>query len=309
MKKLVYFFILLFMFFSYGCDTNVMEPVADDSSYEAALEEARMALDKGRYDKAINRLVTHYDFIEPDPEAARILSSAYMGKAGVDLTYVIELSGAEDQDSYDVIANALTPGTTSDMFPQQETDASALSVYAAAAPGARFIDQTRVADMLDAIGEAKQFLLDLSFYYRENNLSPENDDIVKLGMASAFSFIMKVSETVTAITGTNAPINKPAYSGVFPPRERESLLNSLETYLSDHPDVTEGLAEDLINVHAAIGVMVDEIGRDEDITEDFNQFLRDILGLADYVMITEETIRVYLTSTQIMQFVRDELIN
>lgn len=309
MKKPVYFFILLFLFFSYGCDTNVTEPVADDSSYEADLEEARMALDNGRYDKAINRLINHYDFIEPDPEAARILSSAYMGKAGVDLTYIIELSGTEDQDGYDVIANALTPGTTSDMFPQQGGGAASFSAYAAAGPGARFIDQTRVADMLDAIGEAKQFLLDLSFYYRENNLSPENDDIVKLGMASAFSFIMKVAEAVTEITGTNAPINKPAYSGVFPPEERLSLLNSLEAYLSDHPEITEALAEDLINVHNAIGVMVAEIGMDEDITEDFDQFLRDILGLADYVMITEETIRVYLTSTQIMQFVRDELLN
>lgn len=309
MKKAVYFFILLFMFFSYGCDTNVMEPVADDSSYEAALEESRMALDKGRYDKAINRLINHYDFLEPDPEAARILSSAYMGKGGVDLTYIIELSGTEDQDSYDVIANALTPGTTSDMFPRQGGEAASLSAYAAAAPGARFIDQTRVADMLDAMREAKQFLLDLSFYYRENNLSPENDDIVKLGMASAFSFIMKVAEAVTEITGTNAPINKLAYTGVFPPVERDSLLNSLESYLSDNPEITEALVEDLINVHNAIGVMVDEIGMDEDITEDFDQFLRDILGLADYVMITEETIRVYLTSTQIMQFVRDELVN
>jgi len=309
MKKLIYFFIPIFFLVFYGCDSNVMEPVADDSSYEADLEAARIALDDGRYDKSINKLIGHYDFVEPDPEAARILSSAYMGKGGVDLTYIIELSGAEGQDSYDVIANALTLGTTSDMFPQQGSDAAALNAYAAASPGARFIDQTRVAGMLDAIREAKQFLLDLSFYYRENNLSPENDDVVKMGMASAFDFIMKVSKAVMTITGTNAPINKTAYAGVFPPGERDSLLLSLQTYLSDNPEMTQALAEDLINVNTAIGVMIDAIGMDEDITEDLDQFLRDILGLADYVMITEETIRVYLTSTQIIQFIRGELIN
>lgn len=309
MKKLICLIIPLLFIFLFGCDTNVLEPIADDSSYEADLEEAKMALDDGNYDKSINLMLNHYDSSHPDPEATRVLSSAYMGKAGVDLTYIIEFSDAEDKDGYDVISDALALETTSDMIPQVLTAAGLMEYDASESDKSRYIDQGSIEDMLYAMNEAKTILQNLINYFNENNQIPEDDDIVKIGMASALDFIMKVSKAVMTVTGTNAPINKSAYNQVFPPDERNFLLNNFETYLSHNQEIIGDLIDDLINVRKAITVMIDVIGADEDITEDFDEFMREILGLDNFTPITDETIREYLTASQIMEFIRDELIN
>ncbi len=67
-----------------------------------------MALDDGNYQEAIDILEPGYDRSNPDPAAARVLASAYMGKAGIDLTYIIEnASDDHDDESFDAIASAL----------------------------------------------------------------------------------------------------------------------------------------------------------------------------------------------------------
>lgn len=308
MKKLIYMILPLLFIFSYGCDSNVMEPVADDSSQAADIEAAKMALDDGNYDKSIRLAQNHYDPANPDPEAGRILSSAYMGKAGVDLTYIIEFSGAENQESYDVIANALAHKTTSNMTPQMISGAAALEFEEIQIDEPRFIDQASIADLLNAMNEAKTILQDLADSFSKNNLSPEDDDIVKLGMASALDFILKVSEAVTKITGTNAPINKEAYNLVFS-ADVNSLLIDLQSYLALHPGITGILIDDLINVKNAIVVMIDLIGADEDITQDFDQFIREILGLDNFTPVTDTVIREHLTASRIVEFIGTELID
>lgn len=308
MKKLIYMILPLLFIFSYGCDSNVMEPVADDSSQAADMEEAKMALDDGNYDKSIRLAQNHYDPANPDPEAGRILSSAYMGKAGVDLTYIIEFSGAENQESYDVIANALAHKTTSNMTPQMISAAAALEFEEIQIDEPRFIDQASIADLLNAMNEAKTILQDLADSFSKNNLSPEDDDIVKLGMASALDFILKVSEAVTKITGTNAPINKEAYNLVFS-ADVNSLLIDLQSYLALHPGITDSLIDDLINVKNAIVVMIDLIGADEDITQDFDQFIREILRLDNFTPVTDTVIREHLTASRIVEFIGTELID
>ena len=309
MKKLTYLILPLLLIFSYGCDSNVMEPVADDSSYAADMEAAKMALDDGNYDKSIRLAGNHYNPDSPDPEAGHILSSAYMGKAGVDLTYIIEYSDNENQEGYDVIATALAHKTTSNMTPQIISAAAGFELEKIQIDEPRFIDQNSIADMLNAMDEAKTILQDLADYFSENNLSPENDDIVKLGMASALDFIMKVSEAVSEITGTNAPINKEAYDLVFSATDANSLLNDLQSYLTLNPGITGVLTDDLINVKNAIFIMIDLIGADEDITQDFDQFIREILGLDNFTPVTDNVIREHLTAARIVEFVGTELVD
>lgn len=311
MKKLICLVIPFVFLFFYGCESNVMDPVADDSSTAADLEEAKIALDDGNYDKSIRLMENHYDADNPDPEVARVLSSAYMGKAGVDLTYIIEFSGAENQQSYDVIANALAHETTADMNKSSEalTAAAVMGNEESQINGPRYIDQEIIAGLLTAMSAAKATLQDLMDYFTENDLLPEDDDTVKLGMASALDFIMKVSEAVVEITGTNAPINSAAYAQVFSTADPDILLDNLESYLSLHPEITGILIDDLINVKNAIVVMIDIIGADEDITDDFDQFIRNILGLDNFTPVTDTIIREHLTAQRIVEFVRTELID
>jgi len=310
MKKFICLVIPFVFLFFYGCESNVMDPVADDSSTAADLEEAKMALDDGNYDKSIRLMENHYNADNPDPEVARVLSSAYMGKAGVDLTYIIEFSGAENEQSYDVIANALAHETTADMNKTSGALTAAVPEYEELQiSGPRYIDQESIAGLLTAMNAAKTVLQDLMDYFTENDLLPDDDDTVKLGMASALDFIMTVSEAVVEITGTNAPINSAAYAQVFSTADPNLLLDNLESYVSLHPEITGILIDDLINVKNAIVVMIDIIGADEDITDDFDQFIRNILGLDNFTPVTDSIIREHLTAPRIVEFVRTELID
>ncbi|MCU0577847.1 MAG: hypothetical protein MUD15_13655, partial [Desulfobacterota bacterium] len=91
-----------------GCESNTLGTLSDDSGRQADIQEARMALDDANYDKAINLLVDYYDPSSPDPEVADVLSSAYMGKAGLDLTYIYQSIGAEGYRPGEVFASALS---------------------------------------------------------------------------------------------------------------------------------------------------------------------------------------------------------
>lgn len=92
------FLSLLFSSMSVGCG-NIFEDMADDSTEEARLEEAQMALDKGDYTTAVNMLLSLCGLSANDPTAGNatcdnatvsLLASAYMGRAGIDLIKIID---------------------------------------------------------------------------------------------------------------------------------------------------------------------------------------------------------------------------
>lgn len=92
------FLSLLFSFISLGCE-NIFEDMADDSTEEARLEEARMALDKGDYTTAVNIFLDLCGLSAADPTSGTptcdnatisLLASAYMGRAGLDLIKIID---------------------------------------------------------------------------------------------------------------------------------------------------------------------------------------------------------------------------
>ena len=108
MKKTCSFLVRILFLSLAGCDGNVFDSVSNDSSDAADIEAAQMALNDGNYQEAIDILEPGYDRANPDPEAARILASAHMGKAGIDLTNILENAPDENEDSFDVIASALS---------------------------------------------------------------------------------------------------------------------------------------------------------------------------------------------------------
>lgn len=83
-----------------GCgDSNIFDSMADDSTSEAKLEEAQIALDKGDYSTAVDILLGLCGLSAEDPasgaqtcdnDTISLLASAYIGRAGLDLIELIE---------------------------------------------------------------------------------------------------------------------------------------------------------------------------------------------------------------------------
>lgn len=278
MKKLYRAYILIAFLVLCGCDTNMLDSLGDDSSDPADIEEARIALDDGDYDRVISLLADDYDASSPDPEAALLMASAYMGKAGVDLTYVIENVDTDAESSFDIIASALNLEITSDLYP--DSALAAPSAEAGFNEEARFITLETIQDLLVSLEEAQAILENLIASQTEQGVDPDEDQSVQLGMASALHFILQIGLCVGEVTGTNIPINSLAYKEVFPEGVNvDSLLSDLALYLDTHEAILTSLRSDLIDVYSAVLTLIETIGADEDITEEFDAFMRELLVL------------------------------
>ena len=73
-----------------GCgDGNMLETMADKNSDAAKKEDARMAIDKGDWQAAIDGLKSEWES-SGDPEIGADLAAAYMGLAGFDALSLVE---------------------------------------------------------------------------------------------------------------------------------------------------------------------------------------------------------------------------
>jgi hypothetical protein len=277
MKKLRYVLIFIILLAFCGCDSNLLDSLADDSSEAATIEAAQIALNDGNYDEVISLIGDDYDPSAPDSQVARILASAYMGKAGIDLTYLIENADSTDGDSFDAIAAALSIEATSQA---QASSFVQASPEALASTDPTYITFTSIEDLLANLETAQDILETLVDYYTDGNLTPQNDDVVQLGMASALHFIMKIGHCAGEVVVSNVPINKYAYRELFPlDDDWVSLLDDLAAYVDSDQEIITSLIADLRNVSSAVSVLIATIGGDEDITDEFNDFLRELLGL------------------------------
>lgn len=247
-----------------GCESNVFESIADDSSDAATFEDARMALDDGNYQEAIDLLEGSYDSNNPDPAVAGILASAYMGKAGVDLTYLIENSDDDDKESFDVIASALSLQTTA------EGDA-------------RYLDTASVNNLLTNLEKANGFLDDVAGA-ATLPLKDRQDAQVQRGIGSAIHFIMSIGKTAQDATGATQgiPINKDAYQAIYADGSGQDPAT-----LDGAVDLT-ALNADINDVQDAVTVLAD----DNDIEDKLDEFIQEIAGadgeisgseLSDYI--------------------------
>lgn len=263
----------------WGCESNTLSSLADDSGKQSDIEEARIALDDGNYDKVVRLLQDDYNPASPDPEVAGILASAYMGKAGLDLTYALENIGENDGGHFDTIASALSLTITDQGFPAS----SQLPVSRALAgeSAAWFIAASSIADLLESLENAQSVLTVLIEFAEDQGLRPEDDAVVQLGMASALHFIMQTGSIVSQVMASNVPVNRIAYQEVFPEdTDWTALLEDTASYIDEHPDDLTSLKMDLVNLYDAVLTLIENIGQDEDITEEFDGFVRDLLGVS-----------------------------
>lgn len=90
MALLKLIFVGLVSFSIAGCgDGNVLEGMADKSSDEAKQEDARIAIDNGEWQVAIDALQAKWE-ASGDPEVGADLAAAYMGLAGFDALSLLE---------------------------------------------------------------------------------------------------------------------------------------------------------------------------------------------------------------------------
>jgi hypothetical protein len=264
-----------------GCESNMLSPLADDSSKEANLEEAKMALDDGKYDSAISALSSYKG--SSDPEVAGILSSAYMGKAGLDLTYMLEHIDANNTANFDVIASAFSLKTT------DQLNASSSVLYKAGSDATpRYITTGSVVMLLTNLSLAQNYLT-TSLAANSGDKNVTDDLTVQLGIASALHFIIDIGYTIAEVKDCNIPINQAAYKAVFPQKpDLITLGNQVNTYLNTNVTTLQafngdiaGLRTDLWNVYLTVEVFMNNLGSDEDITSNFSQFITDLLGLPE----------------------------
>lgn len=282
---------LVALFMTSGCDSNMLSPIADDDSREASIAEARMSLDKTDYDGAIAEVKGLYSPTRPDPDVCAVLASAHMGKAGLDLTYLIENIGEKDSGShFDVIA-------------------SALSLRVEQVGGARFVSTADIRDRV--LPELEQAMDILTALVSHNT---DYDYTVQRGMAAALHFVAAIGSLAEKATGAPpgleglAPVNEEAFRMFFSDDATvDSRLERLRNTLENDTATLETLRDDLAFVNDAVMDLVANIGPGEDITEEVNGFLRDILGLQGSGAINEQELRSAFTPQRLSDFIQDML--
>jgi hypothetical protein len=116
-------------------------------------------------------------------------------------------------------------------------------------------------------------------------------------MASAVHFILEVGLTAADTADiTNIPINKAAYQATFPSdSDWTALLGTMADTVDADTTLIASLVTDIANVQNAVVVLGENMGAGEDLTEEFNEFLTELLGSSDPDDLTGTLISAYLS--------------
>ncbi len=302
MKKILLASILVLMLF--GCSNDsLFEGLSDESSLEATLEEAAIALDDEDYDEVIHSLASIYTTTALNPEVARLLASGYMGKAGIDLTNFITYSAYEDADPFDAVEATLSLFTAPIVKNEDDKDERICNAMDRTVliitNDAVFIDRNCIGELLDYLDNVKNI-----FYSLQEAEMESLEDIFQLGITSATHFVFIVGDaTANAFGSTSVPINKEAYR-VY--KDNASSWENVDASVFGEEDVNEdGLTpyqEDLINVNNAIQAIEQAIPQSNALKDELDGFLREILMMPTGD-ITDAAIIETVTSTGIFDYV------
>ncbi len=188
--------LVLFLFLSGCSNDSTFEGISDDSSHDAIIEEAAIALDDQDYATTVLLLTEVYNTTSPDPRVSRLLSSAYMGRAGVDFVSLIRYSGLVEQGDFDMVQESLSlfpapiPEDNNNESMCTAEDRTVLIFLDETDPdnaeylNAQFIDGHCMGDLIDNLEEAQYVLRVLKDTNRHTL-----DDEIQLGVASATHFV------------------------------------------------------------------------------------------------------------------------
>jgi hypothetical protein len=259
---------LLFLCFAItaitSCEDNSLEWLADDSSYEARVEEARIAIDDREYARARDLLLQLKAEYPGDPLILQYLSNAYAGLIGLDtfnlLTTIDQLIDANETGNIDMVGTVLG-------------DASGIIL-------ADGIDET-LANLENAINALEEIS------------NPTDDQTVQLGLLSLNHAAMTIADIVAENTGeTEVTLTEEGlgetYGGTAPDLSNEATSERLDS-LSDDMGNIGNAVESIANI---TGI---EAGQDNDLSESFDEFSQDVDPDGNE-SITQQELQNYLGS-------------
>ncbi len=283
MRKVISGF-FLFIFLAACSNDSVFEGISNDSGYDAKIEEASIALDHSDYDKAISDLAVIYNTTALNPEVGRLLSSAYMGKAWVDLTYFIANSTSTGINPFNAIASALSSPNITTGTVEGGTS--------------RYIEKEKIGDLIQNINNARSIL----YTFHEKNLATD-DDTIKLGIASSIHFILYVGDKTDWIS-SGGPINPlvPINTSAYRYYELQRILPGPLVY-SEPPPITP-YQQDLIDINNAVIAFSDANPKPNELRNTLNAFLYSVLGVGTDIPVTDDLIIATCTSSGIFTYVQ-----
>ncbi len=282
---------------------SILEGVSENSSRDAKLEDAYLALDGRDYDTAIFELSSMYNTTGLDPVIGRMLASAYMGKAGIDTTLMMEnVSGVSTATSFDVVASLIDSEYVIVNKDERYLDGNATAGITEEG------DYTYEIDLMGTLNKAREIFLAMD----QRGLATA-DDRIQLGIASAAHFIMVVgNQTAVALNRTldsynpagrvygnvPVPINTSAY-GYY--RTSQTTDRKYSWDRVDAVDYAEHVSngkltssqEDLQYVRDAVVAFAETFSSSNDLGNALDTFLRSALNQGPGVMITDELISEY----------------
>jgi hypothetical protein len=241
-----------------GCGGNALEGISDDDADDAKLEAARMALDDAEYSRAAELLNDLLDGDPTDPQALAYLSHAYAGMAGLDtldlLTIIDELDDAGKSGSIDMVGLVLGDA---------EGD----------------VTTAEVAAKLDHLNNA----IDSLEQIEANGGNLNDDETVQRSVLAVARITMVLADIILTDQGAQ---------GDDSIRLTEAGLNALYSGTPDFDgDVdaaqSEYLSDDIVSVQDGVGVL-NNIGSDNDLSEDFSQFEHDLNPDGNTIVSIEE---------------------
>lgn len=247
-----------------SCEENSLEWLADDSSYEARIEEARIAIDDREYARARDLLLQLKAEYPGDPLILQYLSNAYAGLTGLDtfnlLTTIDQLIEANDTGSIDMVGTVLG-------------DAAGL------------INADDIDEMLANLNEAISNLEEIP--------NPTDDQTVQLGLLSlnhaavTIADIVAENQSLTQVELTEEGLGE-IYGGTAPDLSNEATSDRLDSLSGDMENI--GNAVDSIANITGI-----EEGEENDLSESFDEFQGNLDTDADG-SITQQELQDYLGS-------------
>jgi len=236
-------FLFFVIFALTGCDDSVFDSIADDDTYEARIEEARMAIDDANYAGARDLLLALNTDFPNTAEVLRLLANAYAGLAGLDTFRLLE---------------------TIDLLDDQNTEGDIDMVGLVLGSADGVLTATEITNKLANFEDAINALASIS--------SPTDDERVQLGLMSLNHAALTIADIIIEDTG-NTEITltddglETLYTDTTPDFSTEATSDRLTS-----------ISQDI----ATIGESVDAISRvtgadiNNDLSQSLEEFQKDI---------------------------------
>lgn len=239
---------LLFLFFVIfaltGCDDSAFESIADDDSYEARIEEARIAIDDANYAGARDLLLALNTDFPNTAEVLRLLANAYAGLAGLDTFNLLEtIDLLDDQNN--------------------EGDIDMIGLVLGSADGV--LTATEITNKLANFANAINALASIS--------SPTDDERVQLGIMSLNHAALTIADIIiedtgnTEVTLTDEGLDTLYPAGTTPEFSTEATSERLTS-----------ISQDIVTISDSVAAIDRVTGADvnNDISESLEGFQNDV---------------------------------